>query len=252
MKRIHTFIINKEIEVEQQTESKNEAGEIVITKKKEKQLIPHSFFIARPTRTLADQANLYNSVVVNQGLKSGLLSVFSLDKKYKEDGVFTEEDNKKYKDLCDILIKNVEELQKIAAKKEEEKGEEDKIKLNNVTEEITQARLKLRDYENIRNNLYVHSAEYRARNMTITWWVLHLSYKDEMGKEIPFFIGNTFDDKIKFYDQLIDQEDPFIKQVIDKFMYIVAFWIINNTDKQEDFAELDKFIETEQTKTAAS
>lgn len=248
MRKLHSFTINREVEVEQQIESKNDAGETVVTKKKEKQSIPHSFFIARPNRTLSDHASLFQSVEVSKGLKNGLLSIFQLDKKYREDGVFTEEDNKKYKELCDILIKNVEELQKIANKKAEEKTDEDKAKLDSITEEVTQTRLKLREYENIKNNLYAHSAEYRARNMTITWWVLNLAYKEEDGKEIPFFSGNTFDEKIKSYDQLTEREDSFTKEVIDKLMYIVSFWIINNTDKPEDFAELDRFIETEKTK----
>lgn len=245
MKYLHKFTLHKKEEIETQSESKNEAGEIIITKKKEKQLVPHNFFIIRPNRNLSDNAMLYNSVQVNIGLKNNLMSIFQLDKKYREEGIFTDDDNKRFKELYDSLIKNLEELQKFTGKTEDQRTEEDKARSIAITEEMSQTRLKLNEYENIRNNLYIHSAEYRARNKTITWWLLHLAYKEERGREIPFFTGNTLDEKFKFYDELLDNDDPFIKSIIDRFLYTISFWVINNTDKPEDFIELDKFIEKE-------
>ena len=245
MKHLHEFTINKEQEVETELESKNEAGEIVITKRKEKQSVPYKFFIVRPNRNLADSAALYNSVQVNLGLRNNLMSVFQLDKKYREDGVFTDEDNQKFKGLYDSLIKNIDELQKLTGKSEDQRTDDEKARSLAITEEMSQTRLKLNEYENIKNNLYTHSAEYRARNKTITWWLLHLAYKDEGGKEVPFFTGNTLDEKLKFYDELLDKDDTFMKSIIDRFLYTVSFWVINNAEKPEDFIELDKFIEKE-------
>ena len=186
MKRLYSFTINQEKEVEKEIESKNENNEIVVTKRKEKQVVPYNFFIAKPTRSLGDNANLYNSTMVSDGLRKGLLSIFQLDKKYREDGVFTEDDNKKYKELCDLLIKSVEELQKINVKPETERTDEEKTKWKEITDAMQEHRLKLKEYENIKSNLYSHSAEYRARNMTINWWMLNLSYKEDGGKEVLF------------------------------------------------------------------
>lgn len=245
MKTLYKFVINKEAEVETQVETKNENGEVVITKKKEKQLIPHNFFVAKPTRSLSDQAGLYNSVMVSEGLKKGLLSIYSLDKKYREEGVFTDEDNKQYRDLYAELIKSLEELQVISKVLESDRTDEQKKKWEELTKQIESIRLKLKDYENIKNGLYTHSAEFRARNMTITWWVLNLSYKEEGGKELPFFTGNTTEEKLKCYDELMEKEDGFIKDVIERFMYVVSFWVVNGSDKPEDFVRLEKYIEDE-------
>lgn len=242
MKKLYQFTLNKEIEVETQVESQNEAGEIIITKKKEKQSVPHNFFLMKPSRSLSDQANLYNSIKVNEGLKMGLLSIFSLDKKYREDGIFTEDDNKQYKELYDNLIKLIEELQTITKLKEEERTDEQKQRFSAITAEMEAIRLKLKDYENVKNNLYTHSAEYRARNLTVTWWVLQLAYKEEGGKDIPFFSGNTVDDKLKSYDELAEKDDAFINSVMEKFRYAISFWVINGAEKQEDFAELEKIM----------
>ena len=245
MKKIYSFIINQNQEIETQEESKNESGETIITKRKETKSVPKTFFVARPTRSQSDAAQLYNSAQVSDGLRKNLLSVYSLDKKYREEGVFTEEDNKRYKELYDVLIKAIDELQVINKTSETERTEEQKKRWVEITEEMSQTRLKLKDYENLKSNLYTHSAEYRARNMTITWWVLNLSHKEEDGKEVPFFVGKTLDDKFKYYDDLIEKEDVFIKAVIEKFMYVVSFWIVNGSDKPEDFAQLEKFMESD-------
>ena len=245
MKRLHQFQINQETEVEVASESKNDAGETVITKKKEKQIVAHKFFIAKPTRTQSDNAQLYQSVEVGKALRSGMLSVYSIDKRYREEGVFTEEDNKTYKELCESLIKFIDELQVINKISETERTDDQKKRWAEITEEMSKIQVKLKDYENIKSNLYTHSAEYRARNLTITWWVLNLSYKEENNKETPFFTGNTFEDKLKFYDELMDRDDPFINEVLERFLYTVSFWIINAASKPEDFKELEKFIEKE-------
>lgn len=250
MKKIYSFQLNKETEVETQVETANDAGEVVITKKKEKQSVPHKFFVAKPTRSQSDAAQLYNSIQVSQSLKAGMLSVYSLDRKYREDGVFTDADNKQYKDLYGVLIKFVDELQELNKTPEANRSEEQKSRWIEITAEMDQIRTKLKDFENIKNNLYTHSAEYRARNLTITWWVLNLSYKGEAGKESHFFSGNTLEEKLKSYDELADKDDVFIKDVMEKFMYIVSFWIINGSDKQEDFDQLEKFM-TDEKKNAA-
>lgn len=243
MKKLYTFEINKETEVETQVESKNEAGETVIVKKKEKQSVPHKFFLARPSRNLIDQCSLYNSAEVSKGLKAGLLSIYSLDKRYREEGVFTDKDNDKYKELCASLIKLLDELQVIVKVEEKDRAEDQKSRFTKINEEISAIQIQLKEFESIKNNLYNHSAEYRARNLTITWWILHLSYKEENGKESPFFSGNTLDEKLKFYDDLQEQNDPFIKQVTERFLYAVSFWVLNNADKPEDFADLEKMMD---------
>lgn len=253
MKKLYTFEIAKETEIETQTESQNEAGETVVVKKKEKQSVPHSFFLMKPSRSMSDQANLYNSVKVSEGLKNGLLSVFSLDKKYRDDGVFTEDDNRKYKELYDSLIKNVEELQELTKTPEENRTEEQKKRWKDIGEEMEATRIKLKDYESVKNNLYTHSAEFRARNLTVMWWILFLSHKEENGKELPFFAGSSLDEKLKSYDELKEKDDAFINKVIERFLYSVSFWVTNGGEKQEDFVELEKMLADnaiEQTKPA--
>lgn len=244
MKTLYSFFINKEEEVEVQTESVNEQGETVVIKKKEKQRVPHRFFIAKPTRSLADSGNIFNSAKVNEGIKAGLSSIYLIDKKYREDGgVFTDKDNADYSKLIDELLKNTEEYEKLALIPESDHAPEQKSLKDELTKTIGKLKLQIQEFERIKNSLYIHTAEYRARNLLITWWVLHLAYKTEGEKDTPFFGSGSYEDRLRVYDELVEKEDSFISQVIERFMYVISFWVINGPEKQEDFKELDKIIE---------
>lgn len=246
MKKLYSFEVPKETEMEVQVESQNESGETIITKKKEKQKVSHKFFVAKPNRSLIDQGSLFNSVKVSEGLKMGLMSIFSLDKKYREDGVFTEEDNQKYKELYEQIIEVLKTIQTINNVPESERTEEQKVQYDKDLKQLETLRTKLKAYEDIKDNLYTHTAEYRARNLTISWWLLQLAYKEENGKETPFFVGNSIDEKLKSYDDLVEKDDPFIKKVIDRFTYVVSYWMMNQAEKQEDFADLERIISREE------
>lgn len=245
MKKLVDFTLFKDEIVDEEETTTNDKGETVKITKKVNKRVPHKFFVAKPTRSLSDQANLYNSVMVSDGLRKGLMSVYSMDRKYREEGVFTDDDNKKYKELYDVLFKCTEELQKLAITPEDKRTKKQKEKWAELTAKITETRLQLKDFENIKSNLYTHSAEYRARNLTLTWWVLHLSYKEEDGKEVEFFPGKTLEDRLDYYDDLVEKNDSFINEAIERFMYTISFWFLNGADKAEDFQELDKLIKEE-------
>ena len=53
----------------------------------------------------------------------------------------------------------------------------------------------LRKYNMAEESIFEDTAESRARNKSILWWVLNMSYKEEDGKEVPFFGEGDFDFK---------------------------------------------------------
>ena len=65
------------------------------------------------------------------------------------------------------------------------------------------------------SSLYDQTAENRARNRTILWWVLHLAHSKESSAESPFFTGATYDDKIDTYDKMEEEEDDFVTECIN-------------------------------------
>jgi hypothetical protein len=85
-------------------------------------------------------------------------------------------------------------------------------------------------------NLFDQTAEVRARNKTILWWVLNLSYAvAEDGKEYPFFTDGSSEERLEYYDRLTEEEDDFLDEVIKKFTYLISFWYVSKVDNEEDF-----------------
>lgn len=244
MKKLYQFSFNKDEDVELDITSTNESGETVITKKKETKSVPYNFFIAKPTRSMMDSASLFNSAEVNRGVKAGLSSIYVVERRYKDEGgVFNAEDNSSYAKLINELVSDTQEIEKLAAIPETERFPEHNKQKEELTQRIAKTRISIQEFERVKSNLYVHTAEYRARNLLIVWWVLNLSYKEENGKEIPYFGNGTHEERLKAYDALSEQEDPFITKVLERFLYTISFWVINGPEKQEDFKDLDKLIE---------
>ena len=59
------------------------------------------------------------------------------------------------------------------------------------------ARRALRDLQLKEDGLYEETAESRARNKVILWWMLHLAYSEKDGTETPFFGAGSFDERLE-------------------------------------------------------
>lgn len=242
MKKLWLFQCNKEQEVEEQIESLNDKNETVIVKKRVKKEIPQSFFIARPNRVLSDDASLYYSVSLSNAIRAGLLTITQIEKRHANDGgIFSEDEKKKYQELYEQLFKLTEEYQKLSVIAEDKRTESQKTKLQKATAKITNLQVQLQDYENLKTQLFDHSAEMYAKNKLIVWWLLFLSYEEKDGEENLIFGGGTLDDRLKRYDELTEDENPFFKKVLEKLMFGIFAWTLNKANTQEEFDEFDKF-----------
>jgi len=238
MKKLYSFTLDKEATVDEEIVSQNENNETVKTIKKVKKMVPHNFFLAKPTRSLMNEAGLYYGVELSKGIRAGLLTIIQVEKRNENDGgVFSEIQKKKYQELYRELFDLNEKFQRYKLDKENDKTSED---YKNLINKITEIQSKIQEYENLKMALYDHTAEIRARNMTITWWLLYLAYKEESGKSISFFNGETLEQKFENYDLLNETNDPFIKQIIEKFVYAISFWTMYKSEKQEDFDEMNR------------
>ena len=62
-----------------------------------------------------------------------------------------------------------------------------KKRLKEIEEKMKPLRRSLRDLQLMEDGLYEETAESRARNKVILWWMLNLSYEDKDGAESAFF-----------------------------------------------------------------
>ena len=240
MKKLFEFTVPKEVEVEETDISKNEKGEEIKTTKKVKTKEQAKFFLRKPTRALFDEAELFYGVRLSEGIKAGLLTRALLSKRFTNDGgVLSEEEKNVYATLYVALFERQNEFQKLSIKDESERTDEEKARYKEVVGELTELRTQIQDFETAQASLFDQTAENRARNKTILWWVLQLAYAvDEKGQEYPFFGQGNYESKISIYDNMEENGSEFESLVCRKLAYFVSFWYVGRASSQEEFEKL--------------
>jgi hypothetical protein len=240
MKKLFEFNVPKSVEVEETEVSTNEKGEQVKTIKKanKKELV--KVFLRKPTRSLFDEAELFYGVRLSEGIKAGLLTRALLAKRFTNDGgVLSEEEKNVYATFYVALFEKQNEFQKLSIKDESERTEAEKTRYQQVIIELTELRTQIQDFESAQASLFDQTAENRARNKTILWWVLQLSYMiDDKGNELPFFGHGEFESKLKIYDDMEENGTEFEGLVCRKLAYFVSFWYVGRAASQEEFERL--------------
>jgi hypothetical protein len=250
MKTMFEFDIYQEKEIEKVDVSTNEKGEEVKVTSKVKTTVPVKLAIKKPTRSLFDEAELFYGVRLSEGIKAGLLTRALLAKRFNNDGgVLSDEEQKEYNDLYLEFFNLQTEFQRLSIKEEAIRTEEEKKQIQNVIEKMNISRERLQRYEMAQANLFEQTAENRARNKTIMWWVLQLSLiqgDDKKFKEL--FQDGNYEDKLKRYDEIEESESGVEKIAIQKLLYLISFWYIGRAASQEEFEKLLNNLQSSETK----
>jgi len=247
MKRLYEFTIAKEELVKESETTKNDSGEEITTTKEIKKSIDKKYFMRKPTRRLFDEAELFYGVRLAEGIKAGLLTKALLQKRFNNDGgTLADDEREEWGELYSSLFDKQVELQALSIKTKEERSAEENAKYENLKEWMKDARLRIQEFEMQQSSLYDQTAENRARNKTILWWVLHLAYwVDEGDEEKQFFGDGSYEDRVLIYDRMEEQEEDYVIECINKFFYYVSFWYVSKTSDPEQFKDLIKFAEQE-------
>ena len=119
-----------------------------------------------------------------------------------------------------------------------DKDQKEKDKLADLDAEL---REKIQAFE--LNQIYVfeNTAEAKARNQTILWWLTTLAHRTVGDSIEKFFEGDTFEEKLDFYDgfDAETEEGEYLIKVAQKFNYFVTLWFLNRVSTYEQFAEID-------------
>jgi len=240
MKTMFEFDIYHEKEIDKVETSTNEKGEEVKTTSKVKTTVPVKLAIKKPTRSLFDEAELFYGVRLSEGIKAGLLTRALLAKRFNNDGgVLSDEEQKEYNELYLEFFNLQSEFQKLSIKEESIRNDEEKENLKAVVVKMNDARERLQKYEMAQANLFEQTAENRARNKTIMWWVLQLSLIQGDDKKLKeLFQDGTYEDKLKRYDEIEESESDIEKIAIQKLLYLISFWYIGRAASQDEFEKL--------------
>ena len=120
-----------------------------------------------------------------------------------------------------------------------DEDKDNKRKLEILTQ-INECRAEISDIENTHQYIYDQTAEVKARNKTILWWVLSLAHRDVNGKINPIFNGEDTDERLDLYDKMEEEADDFTSEFLKKLAYYVSYWYVSKSVEKEDFVTVER------------
>jgi hypothetical protein len=90
--------------------------------------------------------------------------------------------------------------------------------------------------------LFSHTADARAQNKSILWYVLNLSYyKDTSSGHkdfVPIFKGNTFEEKEEALSKMEDEQDFIYQNTYLKLASLFSYWFFSGVVDKEEFDKI--------------
>ena len=232
---IYQFTVKKSEKKQVETKRKNKDGEeeTVTTNKTVK--VPVTYVLQKPTRRLAEDAEVFYSVQLSKAIKMGIVTKAMLVKKYQDSGgALSEEETRELlkgiRDLNDL--ENKYKLLHATGENEEEKEK--------VGKDIQTLRRDLIALESSLQTVYQHTADAKAERETLVWYIINLTKViGQDGKPKDYFNGIDYDEQLEdFYDKFEDESsDDFA--IVNKLSKAVGYWFYAQSSTQKD---IDKFL----------
>ena len=245
-KELYSFTVKDTQEIQEKTKEKrkNEKGEeeeVEVTKTVEKE-IPVKFVLKDPSRRELEEADMEYSIEMSRCIKKGVLTKAMLAKKYSDTGgLLSESDANKLVDLYAELADLEGDYTKKTLTNRDLKKLPKKVKdqIDQLAAKVAICRRDIVTLESSYQTLFSHTADTKAQNRIILWYLTHLTYtqKDD-GEPIEYFEGDTFDSKVDSYYQKDEGEDSLFSAVSGKLTSILSYWYFSNSPTKEDFDKI--------------
>jgi hypothetical protein len=133
------------------------------------------------------------------------------------------------------------ELQSILIKGESDRTESEKNRSDELTVDLDYIRKEVQNFETSQVSIFENTAEAKARNRAILWWVMNLGYEKDGDNYNLICKGDGFEDRLIQYDNFEEDEDKyeFILGVIRRVTYLTTLWFLGRIDNTEDFILYD-------------
>jgi hypothetical protein len=236
LKFLYETTVKKQVE-EKVTETKEEDGQKIEISKTVKKVKPTKLAVLKPQRKLYEGAEIFYAKQIADYIKAGLLPYSLVAKRYANDGGALSEPEK---EKLEKLKKESEELELKFFELVGE-GEKESKARNELLLRINKINTEVGGIQNAYADIYENTAEMKARNKTIEWWVLHLAYIDEDDKGYkPLFGDGDLNAKLVIYDDFSDNESEFYNECIKKLSYLISFWFAARAGLTKiDFESMD-------------
>ena len=175
---------------------------------------------------------------MSEGIKAGLLTTAQVAKRYENDGgVYTDAEKSRLRELRNDITELQAEYFKVTGD-DDESGKE-KIR---ILSQINDSRNEISDIENVHQYIYDQTAEVKARNKTILWWILMLSnQQNEQNRNqfLEMFGKGELEDRLDVYDKMEENGDTFVQEALKKLAYYVSYWYVSKNVSDDDFKTVE-------------
>jgi hypothetical protein len=206
-----------------------------------------NFAILKPNRKMREDGELFFASETSRFAKAGVLPKAAWNTILANGGGTISEDQREvYGGLLNEFRDKSFELQSLLIKTDGERGEEEKSRLTQLSLEMEEIRKKIQSFESQQINIFENTAEAKARNRAILWWVTNLAYREVDGNYVLLFDEETFEKKLDKYDEIEQADDGgFMMGILRKITYLVTLWFLGRVEKEEDFAEFSLALQAE-------
>ena len=235
IKEIYSFNVYETKEVSVETESKDENGNAITITKKVNEEVPIKITLKKPSRRQIEEADLEYSVEMSRCVKKGILTKAMLVKKYSDTGGLMSETEAKslyqYYQKLSELHREYSENQVLV--KNEARDKE-------ITLEMAEVRDKIVKIEMAYQNLFEHTADMKAQNRLLLWYILNLTMIQGESDKAPklYFKGDSFESRLDDYYDKEESEDAQYFLIAKKISTIAAYWFYNQASNKEEFDKL--------------
>jgi len=251
MKEIYSFSVDLEEKTSKEVEKtitdkdtgkkeKVKVDEVAITK------VPVRVILKEPNRRQVEEADMEYSIEMSQCVKRGILTKAMLANKYTDSGgLIAEDDARKIGKQYGKLGELQSEYTRLSTKTGK-KTKDDKEKVSKLLEDIGMIRREIVDTETTYASLFNHTADTKAQNRVIMWYILNLTHviRGEEGEVEPFFKGENFEEKENHYYDLDEKEDSLYGLIQGKIATFMSYWYFASAVSKGDFDKLNEDIES--------
>lgn len=237
MKTIYEFEIKTEKEVDK-TETREENGQTITVTSKVKESVPTLFAIKRPSSMEKEEGEILRAAHFGECVDKGLITQAQLRKKYGDrGGVYTQEEEKTYRLLHEELRKCLDDYERFASSSDEA----EKAKAKEAFEKLFVLRREIVAFENTSELFYKDTAETKARNRLIEYFVYQLTYWKQKAEDEwkPFFKGENFDEKRKNAFEMEDSEQEFYWEIKNRVGFILALILASPNLTKEEIKQIE-------------
>ena len=260
-RELYSFSIDLEEEIEKEitkeVKRKNkETGKMEtidqVSTKTVVQKTPVRVFLRKPTRTQVEDGDMFYSIWLNKFIKMGLLTRAMLAKKQVDlGGVLNENDKMNYAKLYLQLFEKQQNVIRYSAKDPDSLSNDEKERLQSAVSSLAVIRKQLADFEAAQASVFDHTADVKARNKTITWFLLHLATyikgdDDENTESYPLFSGTDFEERYLSYQEADEEQEPLFVKTIDRLSTIATIWYMSGVQEQDEFEGILKQMNQEE------